>query len=461
MKKILIVLTIMISCLGITKVNAETVTFSLDEEEITLLNKVRNDFGIDNFNLVINELLDIYKNDYMSVYPYYSISIDSNISNSSYPDSDNYLEFGLAMYSNVPSIEVLAFTSQHSGFLFSTKKSDISHFIIRKYQTTLSDGSLNENMLNYTLVTDVNQNSNLIFSFSYDNSSIYESSLYPFYYISNFDLNLSSIKGTTSYSTLKNSRFDSFRFPKLDNPTLYSEVAFDGSYVFEPYYLYDKDSNVTLPNMTEINLNDYAYVALAPKEFYSEEKITTVYVKGQYCLTPVYNYGMTERKEILTGSQVERCSPYYDNYTPVRTYLLNQDMQNHAIYYLKSYDTERDNYVKIDNTVFDISYITEEEKDNPYVTIDGKEYPTIPYDKLTDTATKSEDEGYVSGSVEKFEFSDIFTAPLNFLKDVWTSIISVFSLITELLSLLPPVMQNFFYASFMLAVVIGLIKIIL
>ena len=184
-------------------------------------------------------------------------------------------------------------------------------------------------------------------------------------------------------------------------------------------------------------------------------------VKGQYCLTPVYNYGMTERKDILTGTQVERCSPYYQDYTPVRTYILDDDLKNNAIYYLKSYDTSKDNYVKVDTYVFDVTLITEEDASNPYVTVNGKSYPTIPYDELTDTATKSEDEDYVSGSSEEFTFSDIFLAPLDYLKEIWGSVGLFFTMIEQFILLLPKPMQGFLFTGFTLAIVLGLIKIIL
>ena len=42
----------------------------------------------------------------------------------------------------------------------------------------------------------------------------------------------------------------------------------------------------------EINLNDYAYVALALKDYNQDPFNTNMYFKGQVCLTPVYNYGM-------------------------------------------------------------------------------------------------------------------------------------------------------------------------
>lgn len=234
--------------------------------------------------------------------------------------------------------------------------------------------------------------------------------------------------------------------------------------------------NKTDLNYTEIDLNNYPYVALSLKDYSKTEEFNSMtYVKGQYCLTSVYNYGLTERKDILSGTQMQRCSLYYDDYTPIRTYILKSDLENHSIYYLKAYDTSKENKIKVDTSVFNIHYITEEEKNNPIITINGKKYSTIPYDELTDTATKSEDENYTSGGScavgdinctasltnGSIKWSDIFTSPLDFLKNIWTSITQVFTLIAYFIALLPTTLQYFFYISFTLAIVLGIIKIIL
>ena len=172
---------------------------------------------------------------------------------------------------------------------------------------------------------------------------------------------------------------------------------------------------------------------------------------------------------------MQKCSIYYSDFTPVSTYILDSDLKNHSIYYLKAYDTSKENKVKIDSSVFNIHYITEEDKDNPILTINGKKYSTIPYDKLTDTATKSEDEGYVSGAScavgdfnctssmmgSNFKWSDIFTSPLDFIKGIWSSVTQVFIVIGYFISLLPMQLQYFLYISFMLAIILGLLKIIL
>ena len=239
----------------------------------------------------------------------------------------------------------------------------------------------------------------------------------------------------------------------------------------------DKFIDRTDLNYIEVDLNSHPYVVLSLKDYNKTEEFSfNTYVKGQYCLTPVYDYGLREKKEVLSGSKNQRCSPYYDNYTPVRTYVLESDLKNHAIYYLKAQDTTKENKVKIDTSIFNIHYISEEEKDNPIITINGKKYSITPFDELTDTANKSEDEGYNSGAVcavgdfnctrntlgvKETSWSDIFSSPLEFLKNIWTSITQVFVIITYFIALLPTTLQYFLYISFMLAIILGIIKIIL
>ena len=68
---------------------------------------------------------------------------------------------------------------------------------------------------------------------------------------------------------------------------------------------------------------DFTNIALSLKDYSKiEEFSVTNYVKGQYCLTPVYDYGLKERKDVLTGTKIQRCSLVYTDFTPVRTSIL-------------------------------------------------------------------------------------------------------------------------------------------
>lgn len=278
------------------------------------------------------------------------------------------------------------------------------------------------------------------------------------------------------------------------NPLVYYSSNFNLIYDLEDTYVVKGENgkvlntytsgNIILPykdsfltdHLVEVNLNSYPYIALSLKDYSKTEEFSvTNYVKGQYCLSPVYDYGLKERKDVLTGTKIQRCSLEYTDFTPVRTSILKSDLENHAIYYLKAYNTNIENKVKIDTSVFNIHYITEEEKDNPILTINGKKYSVLPYDNLTDSSTKSEDENYSSGGScavgdfnctasmmgSDFKWSDIFTSPLEFIKGIWSSVTQVFIVIGYFISLLPVQLQYFLYISFMLAIILGLIKIIL
>lgn len=424
MKKILIALTIAISCLGINKVSADTIEISHSDTIKYSCDYYVTDYDYlkelgfsDEIESLYNLLIEKYNEEYSSSYPYFYIHLvatdSKNCNQISSFNSVGSIQMYLNLYDTIPLINT-----------FFIPDSDL--VILSSYNVSKNE---------YTLPYEISGYSNLELIEDSSDEKIYN----PLgYFISNFNL---TYNGTNTYSVTGNSNF-TISPGNTIQPIFTSNSAFQNNYI-------------------EINLNNYAYIALALKDYDKSPFDTSIYVKGQYCLTPIYNYGMTERKDILEGTQVDRCSPYYDNYTPVRTYILDSDIKNHAIYYFKAYNTSKDNYIKIDSTIFDVTYITEENKDNPYVTINGKTYPTIPYDNLTDTATKSEDEGYMSGGSEKFSFSDIFTAPLEFLEDIWDSIVSVFDLIKELISLLPPVMQNFLLLSFTLTTIMGLLKFIL
>lgn len=269
--------------------------------------------------------------------------------------------------------------------------------------------------------------------------------------------------------------FDTLMLPQFTSQTLDTSILaidIEEGMTFPSYLsLYDgsyQDDNLVY--YQEVDLNDYAYVALSLKDYSVSQPFTTsIYVKGQLCATPVYDYGMQEKTSYYSGYQVDRCSPYYSDFTLNRFYILQQDLDNHAIFYLKAYDTEKPNVVKVDTRIFDVTPISQANANNPSVMIDGRSYPTIPYDDLSSTATKSEEEGYISGQVQNvFDVSsdsnfitNLFSNPLQALSNVWQSILTMFSLIGSFIGLLPPTLQAFLFTAFSLALIIGIIKILL
>ena len=298
-----------------------------------------------------------------------------------------------------------------------------------------------------------------------------------------FYINVNNVYNSYLFSNVNmifnsNETFDKFSIPSYTNNEL------DISY--PAYVLEDGDNFPSIIDLyngnyernmfdhyTEINLNNYAYVALSFKDYtLRNDNInqfsTNIYTKGQLCLTPVYDYGMKEKTEYYSGYQVDRCSVVYDDFTPVRTFILKQDLENKAIYYLKAYDTSIDNKVKVDTNIFNITYITSDNADNPSVSVNGRNYPTIAYDDLSSSSTESEEEGYVSGEstnvLDHFDdnfINNLFSSPLNILKSVWGAITSMLSLVATFIALLPSTLQGFLYMSFALAIILGIIKILL
>ena len=423
MKKYLIIgLSIISSLFLVDNVKAETFSSEYvdsDTNNIYTYDKYV-DLGYEEyFKTIINHLWDEYTTKYASEYPYYYFNL-------SYVSSD-YISVGMGIGKSSNDLE-LEYRDDLSDYRFVRKDSNTVKYYASNY--TFKDGGY------YTFTDDVE---------SFVDTRLFGTRYIPIsYFISNF--------------SLYNDTDITFNVTGLENFTINP-----GDLINPVYSSYEDFINGGKENkLTEVDLNSYPYIILSLKDYSKTEEFSTInYVKGQYCLTSVYNYGSTEKKDIIEGSKTKRCSLYYDNYTPIRTYILNSDLKNNAIYYLKAYDTTKENKVKIDTSVFNIHYISEEEKDNPIITINGKKHTPKSYDELTDTATKSEDENYADGASEKFTFSDIFTAPLEFLKTIWNSITQFFQVINQFISLLPETLQAFLYMSFMLAIILGLIKIIL
>lgn len=444
MKKYLIIgLSIISSLFFVSNVKAETKEFEFynveyngfTDSQVTPINV----YSLVNQNILDNmeqKMVEYWEKNVKSHHPYYYISLTYF---EAYPYSQNatapMVRMSLTAFNAIP-IDYTSLVSMSCNYK-DYKDSSIS--IEDKIQLTYYYDYYNNDYHGYNgdpygLYCDTN--------FLFHSTTDFNRYLSLFYYSSNYNQPF----GLDDTYVVKNGDEILFTLNKQD---------------YIPTYK-DKFIDRTDLNYVEVDLNSYPYIMLSLKDYSKTEEFSTInYVKGQYCLTSVYNYGSTEKKDIIEGSKNKRCSLYYDNYTPIRTYILNSDLKNNAIYYLKAYDTTKENKVKIDTSVFNIHYVSEEEKNNPIITINGKKHTPKSYDELTDTATKSEDENYADGASEKFTFSDIFTAPLEFLKTIWNSITQFFQVINQFISLLPETLQAFLYMSFMLAIILGLIKIIL
>ena len=463
MRKGLIFLLSIVSFLGINTVSAEEIYLEY-ETNVNQIKPYIDEIGYDAINNAIKENIKYYNENLANDYPYYFISFQK----SPYVSDDN-------LYITLTALDKLDY-DYFPAYFSNNFSSDY----------LLSGSYINKKQIYYNYNTNevINTTSEYYNIALFSLSNEYKK-LNPYnYYYSNFDLYykgtmLTSETDTGSWSLAYLDPEDTLYFPHLDNSDKYYVHQANTDFIIEPYYLYDGNTSLNDETYASINLNDYSYVALSLKDYNTiPENNSSVYtnisVKGQLCITPVYNYGQTERKDVLTGTQIQGCTQYYNDFTLTRMYILKDDVENHAIYYLKAYDTSKENYVKVDTSRFNITYITEEKKDNPEVLINGKVYPTLPYGSLTDTSTKSEEEGYVPGvscavgdlnCYDKYSseniFDEVFSSPLDFLKNIWSSVTSIFDVITEFISLLPPTMQSFLYLSFMVAVAFGLIKLIL
>ena len=463
-------LLLMIPFMFISSVKASTELTLHDREDLSSFHEI---FTNEEMKSDINYLIKEYTENYMSEYPYYLINL-TYLPYSYNRNAYTYIAYNLYYYKSKPSIDVThgnVSSNIWSGFNVVFRDS------IDKENTGIDVSYMSE----YPGILTLEQKDTLIRTTRVSNSDFYHilvnananPKMYSFnaVYYSNFDLTIKSLKdffpsGEKLYGL---NTFDlDLMIPTASDKTKYfvfNILSENANYQMEKTSDYDNlDINFVNDKYVEVDLNSYPYIALSLKDYSKTEAFdVNNYVKGQYCLTPVYDYGLKERREVLSQTQVERCSPYYNDFTLIRTTILKSDLDNYSIYYLKAYDTSKENKVKIDTSIFNIHYITEEDKDNPILNINGTKYSTLPFDKLTDTSNKSEDEGYVSGATGeiKVNWSDIFTSPLDFIKGIWSSVTQVFVVIGYFISLLPVQLQYFLYISFMLAIILGLIKIIL
>ena len=274
------------------------------------------------------------------------------------------------------------------------------------------------------------------------------------YFFSNFNLTF------TGYSDGETIGFENSTYNQewLLYPT--SAPITSGYDFFNLTFLSEFDTDT----YTEVNLNDWPYIVLSLKSYSSLISPVEFQVLGQACITPVLNYGTKEKSEIT-----DVCTLPYESFTPVRMYINEDSFNQHVVYYVSAYDTSITNKIKINTGVFSISYITQQNANNPNIEINGRIYPIIPYDDLTNTAEKNEENGYIPGqSVNIFDVSSnsefitqLFSNPLEALTSVWTAIITMFSLVGSFISLLPTSLQAFLFASFGLGLALGLIKILI
>ena len=364
---------------------------------------------------IYNSIMNLYNTEYKSTYPYYQLDYE-------YSTSSYYLL--LYLYSSTPSLVL--------------NGSDIN-ILPREGGKISASYNLNEQ-------TYINPEFKL---YSSGSAATYpgQNKFYDLVLTTNFDL-----KVTTSLENINTVEFLNFR----DKGTLTLKIGD----TFPQFYAYDKvfdklDTSTT----TTVNLDNYEYVILNLKDYNQDKAFTTnLKVKGSIGITPIYNFGQTAKDDIMGSKVQDRCNVKYDDYTDYRLSILKQDLQNNSFYVVKG--CEVGSSFKFDNTIFDITYVDENNKSDPIVSIGGKDYHVIPFDKLPSSANKNEEENYVPGESEKFTLSSITKNLTSTLGSIWNTFTSFFGFVTKMFSVLPSEFQAIAILTFSTGCILGLIKIL-
>ncbi|MDD5826608.1 MAG: hypothetical protein PUD25_02440 [Bacilli bacterium] len=389
-------------------------------------------FGKDFIVSKANELYEKYKTNYENDYPFYTINL-SSFSNGSlkyfainlnYSDSFKIYWF-YSTISNVGKIYHYGW-NQSSGTVQSYNTIRYVYKILDNDELELLDGvgislSSNSDFLTY----DTSQKCSIKLPlFSNINPG----------FVMNFDIfsevRLQDKPGSTTYTVLNKTTSD---------------------YVFKDYSQFLDDVNSPSDNFTTVNLDNYEYVILNLKDYNQDKAFNTnLKVKGMIGITPIYNFGQTET-DVIT----DRCNLSYKDYTDYRFSILKQDLQNNAIYIVKS--CESGSSFKFDNTIFDVSYVTADNVDDPVVTIGGKDYHTIPFKNLTNSANKNEENNFVPGE-SGFSLTDVVSNISKYVSSFWDSIVNFMGLVTKFFNTLPIEIKGVAITTFSMACMIALIK---
>lgn len=381
-----------------------------------------------------NDLINKYNSDYKTEYPYYVLQIQYNL------NTDDGATYSLIMQLFKKSVYVF-YDNSDTLPSYSSRYSDDNNYVTSDDRVYLSTAYVEKSKTYITpgFSSSGNDFSHYSFAINYDGiGKFFES----FMISSNFDI---KIKFNNPEDKLTINNFRDVGTLILHNDDVIPMLSIFGD---------------ETDNYKTINLNDYAYIALFLKD-YSKAKAfsTTTYVKGQSCITPLYNFSTSLKPD----KSENICSPVYSDYTASDIYVLKSDIENKAVYYVSKYDSSIENSIKIDTSVFDIFYVKEEDAANPTFNYKGNEYAGIGLDNVDYSANKNTENGLVPGESKNVAdtFADVIKKPLELFKNISSGLTSFFSLITSFLGFLPTELQGFLYFSFVVAIVLGIIKIIL
>lgn len=406
---------------------------------------------LENYSSEIDDIISYYESNYSSDYPYYWVD---------------------AWYTNsIPTI-YLFYSSSPNSTIFSYNSNRWWKLVSSAFQRPNEYSSLTP----YNLVISQNGVISDYTSGGYNGTGLLQAEIDTYKLaLINHGINFAPI--SYRYSTGGNNwvdlYYDQLKFSSFESQSLgisWSEFSvYEGEEMPSIKALYEGTYSPDHVNtFTEINLNNYDYVILSLKDYTLRNLETNIYTLGQLCLTRVNDYGTSEAYNPALNDYSQGCTEIYTNLTPVRVYISSNNIENHAVWYVKAYDYNITNTIKVDPAVFDITYIDSTNSNDPTIEVGSQTIHVIPFDNLSSTANLSTSNGYVSGEVQnvfdafnKQTFEDLISSPLKTLNSVWSSIISIFTIISVFISLLPPILQSFLILAFSIGIVLGILKIIL
>lgn len=421
MKKLLFIL--LLSIFLIPNVNADTLTF---DSTSVYDNYIENKYL---FKEQANQLIDYYNTNLKDDYEYYFISYGSFSSGIQYT--------GLYMrVSNSVNFRAYKITNADYGG-YELEFYDSLLFTINGNQVTHSLSSLSNSLILFQFNSDSTPKGN--FGFVYDSN-------FPILYNKNLITQIDEFKDL-SIDTLEIKNFYSDTSIVINHneniPLLKNLLEYDSFMDYE----------ASQKGYIEVNLDNYEYVILNLKDYSSSESFeTNLQVKGSVGITPIYNFGQAEKSEVT-----DRCNLSYSDFTDYRFFILKNDLTNNAFYIVK--ECEENSSFRFNSNVFDITYVTTENVDDPVVTFGGVDYHTIPFNKLSNSANQNEQNNFIPGESGS-SLTDIIDNVSNFTSDIWNAISSFMGLVTKFFNTLPEEFRYLSITSFTVLTVIAIIKFI-
>ena len=330
-----------------------------------------------------------------------------------------------------------------------------------KYYAIYIEKGTEDNQYFYTLSL-FNDTSFEVEVSSYLTSYIYE--CYDYYYNSDIGFyNTSSGTYRHDFYNLANYKlYDSNYNFKVSDVNLEFIGFYDDNILLYPNYIFPTLKNIfNYSSWDEYNqnctyktvdLDDYEYVILNLKDYSSTKAFeTNLPVKGSVGITPVYEFGTVE-KEYVTSV----CNLAYEDFTDYRFFILQNDLINNVVYIVKECNGSGSAF-RYDSSLFDITYVTSENVNDPVITFGGVEYHTIPFNKLSNTVNKNEEEGYIPGESEGF---DPLGSSAEYLSSFWNTLTTFMGLVTKFFYTLPIEIRAVSITMFTTAITLGVIKFI-